>query len=78
MPDSFGDIFGGGFPYSSPPKERKIEKGLPWEAKVIEGKYYVPFEQVALLLKQNNVLPKVRQGIENRIAMLEIQKDLDI
>lgn len=58
-------------------KKEKPEKGLPWEAKTINGEWYIPLRQVADLLKQNNVLPKVRQGIENRVSLKESQKDLD-
>jgi hypothetical protein len=46
---------------------KKEEKGVPWEAKVIDGQYYIPLRQVAELLKVNNVLPKVRAGIERRV-----------
>lgn len=46
---------------------KKEEKGVPWEAKVIDGKYYIPLSQVADLLKANGVLPKVRAGIERRV-----------
>lgn len=65
----FEDLFGA-FPGSSGPKPsvaKKVEKGVPWEAKVIDGKYYVPLSQVAELLKENGVLPKVRAGIERRV-----------
>lgn len=47
----------------------KPEKGLPWEAKIINDKYYVPLSQVVELLAQNNVLPAVRRGLENRIRL---------
>lgn len=63
----FDDLFGA-FPGSSGPKvAKKDEKGIPWEAKVIDGKYYIPLSQVADLLKANGVLPKVRAGIERRV-----------
>jgi hypothetical protein len=65
----FEDLFGA-FPGSSGPKsfiKPKEEKGVPWEAKVIDGQYYIPLRQVAELLKVNNVLPKVRAGIERRV-----------
>lgn len=58
--------FGSAFlnpPKASPP----AEKGLPWEAKEINGKLYLPIEQVCELLKQNNVLPQVRAGLERHI-----------
>jgi hypothetical protein len=48
---------------------KKEEKGVAWEAKVIDGKYYIPLSQVAELLKLNGVLPKVRAGIERRVEM---------
>lgn len=60
----FGDLLGGASRPSGPKKE---EKGIPWEAKVIDGAYYVPLKQVAELLKQNEVLPKVRAGLERRV-----------
>jgi hypothetical protein len=60
----FEDLIGG-VPRPSGPK--KEEKGLPWEAKIFDGQYYVPLRQVAELLKQNGVLPKVREGIERRV-----------
>ncbi len=65
----FEDLFGA-FPGSSGPRPsvaKKEEKGVPWEAKVIDGKYYIPLSQVAELLKANDVLPKVRAGIERRV-----------
>lgn len=62
-----GDIFGGARPRSAERIRKPEEKGLPWEAKVINGEYYIPLRQVAELLKQNNVLPKVREGIERRV-----------
>lgn len=43
------------------------EKGVPWEAKIIDGKYHVPLSQVTDLLRENGVLPKVRVGIEQRV-----------
>jgi hypothetical protein len=54
----------------TPKAPKKPEKGIPWNAKEIDGKYYVPLEQVAELLKQNEVLPAVRRGIENRNRQL--------
>lgn len=69
----FDDILGGMFGSSPGPSGRKSafdpkeEKGVPWEAKVIDGKYYIPLSQVADLLKENDVLPKVRAGIERRV-----------
>jgi hypothetical protein len=51
-------------------KKKQPEKGIPWNAKEIDGRYYVPLEQVAELLKQNDVLPAVRRGIENRNKQL--------
>jgi hypothetical protein len=60
-----GDILGGASSRPSGPK--KEEKGVAWEAKVIDGKYYVPLSQVADLLKANGVLPKVTEGIKRRV-----------
>lgn len=51
---------------SSTPKEKKPEKSLPWNAKVLDGKYYVPLEQVAELLEINGVLPGVAKGLRRR------------
>lgn len=70
----FGDLFGntGGFPYSAPPAKKTPEKGVPWQAKIIDGRYYIPLEQVAELLKQNDVLPAVRKGIELRVENQKI------
>ena len=72
MPGPFdsglGDMFGGaGVPRSSP-APAKEEKGVPWHAKVIDGKYYVPLSEVAELLKTNGVLPKVLKGVERRVG----------
>lgn len=75
MSDSPFDMFGGDFLKNARPAataKPKPEKGLPWNAKVIDDEYYVPLSQVAELLKQNDVLPAVRKGLENRI---QIQKD---
>lgn len=69
----FEDIFGaspgpsGSGTTSRRAFEKREEKGIPWEAKVIDGKYYIPLSQVAELLAQNDVLPKVRAGIERRV-----------
>jgi hypothetical protein len=65
----FEDLFGA-FPGSSGPKSsvaKKEEKGVPWEAKVIDGQYYIPLSQVADLLEANDVLPKVTAGIRRRV-----------
>lgn len=62
-----GDIFGGrSAPRTTTPPSRD-EKGVPWEAKVIDGKYYIPLSQVAELLDSNKVLPKVSAGIKRRV-----------
>lgn len=63
--DVIRNLFGG----SSGPSGsiKREEKGIPWEAKVIDGQYYVPLRQVGELLRQNGVLPKVRKGIERRV-----------
>jgi len=74
MSDDFFDALLGG--YRSRPKggtpapASKPEKGIPWEAKVIDGAYYVPLRQVAELLASNGVLPAVRKGIERRVTSL--------
>lgn len=49
-----------------PTTPKKSEKGVPWEAKVLDGKYYVPLSQVADLLEANGVLPGVSKGIRKR------------
>lgn len=59
------DIFGTSALRNTNPK--KPEKGLPWAAKRIDGKLYLPIEQVVELLKQNDVLPAVRRGLERHI-----------
>jgi hypothetical protein len=45
----------------------KTEKGIPWAAKRIDGKLYVPLEQVHELLKINDILPAVRRGLEKHL-----------
>jgi hypothetical protein len=62
--DPFEDLLG---KVSGPPGPKKEEKGVPWEAKVIDGKYYIPLSQVAELLETNGVLPKVSAGIKRRV-----------
>jgi hypothetical protein len=71
--DMFGDLFGPNSPFSQSAAKNKPEKGLPWEAKIIDGKYYIPLSQVADLLKENDVLPKVRKGIENRVEAQRVK-----
>jgi hypothetical protein len=61
----FGDLFNTSF---SKKEEKKPEKAPAWNAKKIDGKYYVSLEQVVQLLEMNDVLPSVRKGIERRIA----------
>lgn len=72
----FSDIFGGPFGPSRPTQSprKKPEKGVPWQAKVIDGDYYVPLRQVAELLASNGVLPAVRKGIEARIRAQDEKK----
>ena len=69
--DPFGmdDLFGKPSRSVPPPRgpPRKAEKGLPWAAKRIDGKLYVPLEQVHELLKINDVLPAVRRGLERHL-----------
>jgi hypothetical protein len=74
MSDMFGDIFGGlgGNPPPSGPRttstpKKKVEKGLPWRAKTLDGELYLPLAQVVELLKQNDVLPAVRRGLEKHL-----------
>lgn len=59
----FDQFFGPGKPGSKKvsPKE---EKGPIWHAKEINGVKYVPIEEVHQLLEMNDVLPKVRRGLE--------------
>ncbi len=69
--DIFGGMFGGtpGFPRTpATPTPPKTEKGVPWEAKEIDGQYYIPLRQVSELLDTNGVLPKVSKGIKARVA----------
>lgn len=70
----FGDLFGQNSPYFSPPK-KKPEKGVAWEAKIIDGKYYVPLSQVADLLASNDVLPAVKKGIDARVEMQKLRHE---
>ncbi len=78
--DMFGDIFGTNFPRSGPPSTppKKVQKSVPWEAKIIDGKYYVPLEQVSELLKINDALPAVRKGIDIRISDLKLKKEMGL
>jgi len=74
---SFEDFLGGfgARPSTRPaPAPNRPEKGVPWEAKVIDGTYYVPLRQVAELLAANDALPAVRKGIERRVRELAEQK----
>jgi hypothetical protein len=70
MGDIFDDISDGLFtgPHIPQTPKKKPEKGLPWNAKTIDGKMYVPLEQVVELLKQNDVLPAVRRGLEKHLS----------
>lgn len=54
-----------------PGSDKKDEKGLAWRAKVIDDKMYLPLEQVIELLAQNDVLPKVRRGLEKHLPKKE-------
>lgn len=65
----FGDIINGVFGQRGPTPAfaKREEKGQPWRAKVIDDEYYIPLSQVADLLRENDVLPKVRAGIERRV-----------
>lgn len=68
------DLLNGFLGSDSRTRGDKEEKGLPWEAKIIDGKYYVPLRQVAELLEQNGVLAKVRRGIEKRVAERAVEE----
>lgn len=72
--DMFGDLFGQNGPFSQPVK-KKPEKGVPWEAKIIDGRYYIPLSQVADLLEANDVLPAVKKGIEARVEMQRLRHE---
>lgn len=74
--DGFDNLFGpnGLLGASRPGAKKKAEKGVPWEAKIIDGKYYIPLSQVADLLKENDVLPAVRKGIENRVETQRLKE----
>lgn len=68
----FDGMFGqGGIPKPPNPPVKKPEKGLPWRAKTIDGKMYLPLEQVVELLKTNDVLPAVRRGLERHLPKKE-------
>lgn len=75
--DMFEDLFGpnGRGPFNRPPTRKKPEKGIPWEAKIIDGAYYVPLAQVAELLKSNDVLPAVTKGIDARVEMQKLKHE---
>lgn len=65
MDDMMGAFFGG--QHVPEAQEKTPEKGVPWHAKEIDGVLYVRLADVAELLKQNDVLPAVRAGIERRL-----------
>ena len=67
MGDPVYDFLGGLGQPSRPTPKKPDEKGVPWEAKIIDGAYYVPLRQVAELLAANDALPAVRKGIEARV-----------
>lgn len=75
--DMFEELFGpnGHGPFNRPPMRKKPEKGVPWEAKIIDGVYYVPLSQVAELLDSNGVLPAVKKGIEARVEMQKLKHE---
>lgn len=73
--ETFTSMFGGTLPNLA---KKQPEKGVPWEAKVIDGAYYVPLSQVADLLKANKVLPAVTKGIVNRVEMQRMRKEMGI
>lgn len=61
--DQFEGLFGS-TGLSAPVKE---EKGVAWEAKVIDHKLYLPAEQVLQLLESNAVLPKMQARLDAHI-----------
>lgn len=63
MSDMFGNLFSGPGGFGGP----ETEKGVPWEAKEIDGKIYLPAEQVVEVLKINDVLPKTRAALERHL-----------
>lgn len=73
-PDAFDKVFGTGARPPTPGPKKK-EKGVPWEAKIINGVYYIPLSQVADLLRTNNVLPAVRRGVENRVSAQKLRHE---
>lgn len=71
------DLFGPGSPFTVSAK-KKPEKGVPWEAKIIDGKYYIPLSQVSDLLGANDVLPAVKKGIDARVEAQELRVEMGI
>lgn len=65
------------FPFDTPSPQgpKKSEKSVPWEAKVIDGVYYVPLSQFAEVLALNDVLPAVRRGIEDRVEAQRLRRE---
>lgn len=64
----FDDLFKTNFDGSrKKPEPKKEEKGVVWQAKSIDGVYYVSLKQVLELLEINDVLPAVRRGLERRL-----------
>lgn len=77
----FDEFFGGGpsgFGEQFKPQPKKEEKAPPWQAKVIDGVYYVPLSQVADLLEMNKTLPKVKKGIDIRVQAQKERKEMGI
>ncbi len=77
----FGDMFGGGpsgFGTQFPTSRPDAEKGVAWDAKLLGGKLYVPLEQVAELLKNNDILPKMQERINMHIQVQNEKNTLDI
>ena len=68
---NFDEIMGNFFPDSkmagSRPTKPNTEKGVAWSAKLINGQLYVPIEQVAELLANNNILPKMQERIKANV-----------
>lgn len=61
------DQFDGVFKSSGLATPVKEEKGVAWEAKLIDDKLYLPIEQVLELLESNSVLPKMQARLDAHI-----------
>lgn len=85
MADSFdfdeimGKFFGSDGPKipRNPPPTRP-EKGMAWEAKLIDGVLYVPLSQVEELLAANSTLPKMQERIRSNVQAAADRKRMGI